>query len=54
MSALAFVIETAPTPEQIQYLEDRLYAFNAEATGITDGQGLAIFVRKELGSPGRS
>lgn len=54
VSALAFVIETAPTPEQIQYLEDRLYAFNAEATGITDGQGLAIFVRKELGSPGRS
>ncbi len=47
VSALAFVIEMAPTPEQIQYLEDRLYAFNAEATGITDGQGLAIFVRDE-------
>jgi GNAT superfamily N-acetyltransferase len=41
------VIETDPTPEQIQYLEDRLYEFNAAATGITDGQGLAIFVRDE-------
>jgi GNAT superfamily N-acetyltransferase len=39
------VIETDPTPEHIQYLEDRLYEFNAAATGITDGQGLAIFVR---------
>lgn len=47
MSTLAFVIETAPTPEHMQYLEDRLYEFNAEATGITDGQGLAIFVRDE-------
>ena len=45
MSTFAFVIETDPTPEHIQYLEDRLYEFNAAATGITDGQGLAIFVR---------
>jgi GNAT superfamily N-acetyltransferase len=41
------MIETDPTAEQIQYLEDRLYEFNSEATGITDGQGLAIFVRGE-------
>jgi GNAT superfamily N-acetyltransferase len=47
VSASAFVIETDPTPEQIQYLEDRLYEFNSGATGITDGQGLAIFVRDE-------
>jgi GNAT superfamily N-acetyltransferase len=47
VSASAFVIETDPTPDQIQYLEDRLYEFNSKATGITDGQGLAIFVRDE-------
>jgi GNAT superfamily N-acetyltransferase len=47
VSTLAFVIKTDPTPEQIQYLEDRLYEFNSAATGITDGQGLAIFVRDE-------
>jgi GNAT superfamily N-acetyltransferase len=47
VSTLAFVIEMDPTPEQIQYLEDRLYEFNSAATGITDGQGLAIFVRDE-------
>jgi hypothetical protein len=42
-----FVIETDPTPEQIQYLEDRLYEFNSQTTGICDGEGLAIFVRNE-------
>ena len=40
-----FVIETDPTPEQVQFLEDRLYEFNSEATRIKDGQGLAILVR---------
>ena len=44
-----FVIETDPTPEQIQYLEDRLYEFNSQTTGIHDGEGLAIFVRDEQG-----
>jgi len=47
VSTSAFVIETEPTPEHIQYLEDRLYEFNSEATGITDGQSLAIFVKDE-------
>jgi GNAT superfamily N-acetyltransferase len=37
------------TPEQIQYLEDRLYEFNAGATGHRDGEWLAIFVKDELG-----
>jgi GNAT superfamily N-acetyltransferase len=41
------VIEPDPTPEQVQYLEDRLYEFNSKATGITDGRGLAIFVKDE-------
>lgn len=47
MSASGFVIETDPAPEQIQYLEERLYEFNSSATRITDGEGLAIFVRDE-------
>ena len=44
-----FVIETDPTPEQIQYLEDRLYEFNSQTTGIHDGEGLVVFVRDEQG-----
>jgi GNAT superfamily N-acetyltransferase len=44
MSKSEFIVETNPMPEQIQYLEDRLYEFNSRTTGITDGQGLAIFV----------
>jgi GNAT superfamily N-acetyltransferase len=34
-----------PTPEDILYLEDRVYEFNADATGITDGNWLAFVVR---------
>jgi GNAT superfamily N-acetyltransferase len=34
-----------PTPEDVQYLEDRIYEFNAAATRITDGEMLAFFVR---------
>jgi GNAT superfamily N-acetyltransferase len=49
MPASEFVIETDPTPEQVQFLEDRLYEFNVSRTGISDGEGLAIFVRDEGG-----
>lgn len=31
-----FAFEPDPTPEQIQYLEDRLYEFNAGATRMTE------------------
>jgi len=41
------VISTEPAPNEVQYLEDRLYEFNSAATGITDGQWLAIFVRDD-------
>ena len=47
MSTSEFVIETDPTLEDVQYLEDRLYEFNVGATGIADGAGLAVFVRDE-------
>src|SRR3954464_6804217 len=35
-----------PTPDEVQYLEDRIYEFNSSATGITDGALLAFFVRE--------
>jgi GNAT superfamily N-acetyltransferase len=42
-----FVIESEPAPVEVQYLEDRLYEFNASATGIGDGAWLAILVRDD-------
>jgi len=45
MRTSELVINTEPTPDEVQYLEDRLYEFNSTATGITDGERLAIFVR---------
>src|SRR6476659_2241870 len=47
MHAPELVISTEPTPGEVQYLEDRLYEFNSAATGITDGEWLAIFVRDD-------
>jgi GNAT superfamily N-acetyltransferase len=40
-------IETEPEPHDIQFLEDRLYEYNSAATGITDGEWLAILVRDD-------
>ena len=34
-----------PTPDNVQYLEDRIYEFNAGATGIADGEPLSFLVR---------
>ena len=47
MPTSEFVINTEPTPDQVQYLEDRLYEFNSHVPGITDGEWLAILVRDE-------
>lgn len=41
------VITTEPTPDEVQYLEDRIYEFNSAATGISGGEWLAIFVRDD-------
>ena len=41
------VIRTDPTPTEIDFLEERLYEFNARTTGIDDALGLAIFGRDE-------
>jgi len=46
---LELVIDSTPTPDEVQYLEDRLYDFNSEATCITDGRCLAVFVRDDGG-----
>jgi GNAT superfamily N-acetyltransferase len=35
-----------PTPDDVQYLEERLYEFNASASGIAGGEWLAFFVRE--------
>ena len=47
MSKGSFTIETQPTATQIRFLEDRLYEFNVAATGIDDGEYVAVFVRDE-------
>ena len=44
--AVDLVVETEPRPGDVQYLE-RLYEFNAAATGIADGEWLTILVRDE-------
>jgi GNAT superfamily N-acetyltransferase len=49
MPASEFVIISQPTPDQMQYLEDRIYEFNSSATGITDGKWLAMFVEDDEG-----
>jgi GNAT superfamily N-acetyltransferase len=49
MSISEPLITMEPTPDQVQYLEDRIYEFNSGATGITDGEWLAIFVKDENG-----
>ena len=38
-----------PRPEDVEYLEDRLYEHNVSVTGIEDGQLLAFLVRDDSG-----
>ena len=39
-----------PSPDDIGFLEDRLYEFNLAATGIVDGRALGVFARDESGN----
>jgi hypothetical protein len=39
------VVEVEPNPEDIRSLEDSIYAFNVEATGISDGKLFGLFLR---------
>jgi GNAT superfamily N-acetyltransferase/predicted enzyme related to lactoylglutathione lyase len=43
------VVTSEPTPDQVAYLEDRLYEYNSGATRVTDGGWLAIFARDDMG-----
>jgi len=36
-----------PASADVEFLEDRLYQFNADTTGIGDGRGLGVFLRDE-------
>lgn len=38
------------SPAEVAFLEERLYEFNVEKTGLRDGEGLAIFVRDPAGT----
>ena len=41
--------ETDPKPEDVRFLEDQLYLYNVERTGLDDGKWLTIFVRDDNG-----
>jgi ribosomal protein S18 acetylase RimI-like enzyme len=43
-------IETNPASTDVQFLEDRLYEYNAQQTEVDDGQWLAMFLRDEHGT----
>jgi len=42
--------DTDPDPADIAVLEDRLYEFNMQATGHSDGQLYGVFLRDESGA----
>jgi GNAT superfamily N-acetyltransferase len=50
MATPELVMRTDPTPEEIDFLEDRLYEFNSQATGLFDALGLAVFGRDTHGA----
>jgi ribosomal protein S18 acetylase RimI-like enzyme len=41
----ATLLPADPTPDDVQYLEDRIYEFNSGATDLADGELLGFFVR---------
>ena len=45
MDTNPFIVETDPTVEDVRFLDDRLYEYGVEQTGVDDGQWLAIFLR---------
>ena len=49
MATSDLLVTTNPTPDQVQYLEDRIHEFNSGATGVTDGANFGIFVKDEHG-----
>jgi GNAT superfamily N-acetyltransferase len=49
MKTPELVLGVDPTPAEIDFLEQRLYEFNSQATGIVDASGLAVFGRDAQG-----
>jgi ribosomal protein S18 acetylase RimI-like enzyme len=47
MAAIAVMVESTPSPEDLQFLEDRLYEYNAAQTGRDDGQLFSFFIRND-------
>jgi ribosomal protein S18 acetylase RimI-like enzyme len=43
-------IEDEPRREDVAFLDERLYEFNAAANGVDDGRRLAVFVRDDHGT----
>jgi hypothetical protein len=39
-------VEGDPRLEDVRLLDERLYEFNAAASGVHDGRSLAVFVRE--------
>ena len=44
------VAQEEPSPALVAALEERLYEFNADATGLRDGRGLAVVARDARGA----
>jgi ribosomal protein S18 acetylase RimI-like enzyme len=44
------VMETDPKPEDVRLLEDGLNEFNVQATGVSDGKFLALFLKDNDGA----
>jgi len=45
MDTAHLIVEAHPTVEDSRFLEDRLYEYGVQQTGVDDGQWLAIFLR---------
>jgi GNAT superfamily N-acetyltransferase len=49
METPELVMRTDPTSAEVDFLEDRLYEFNSQVTGIDDALGIAVFGRDAQG-----
>jgi GNAT superfamily N-acetyltransferase len=45
----ALIVDPRPSAQEVQFLEDRINAFNVARTGVDDGRLLSIFVRDPSG-----
>src|SRR5258708_23029439 len=46
----SLIVETEPDRENIRLLEERIYEFNVQATGIADGKLFGLFLRGTNGT----